>query len=122
MKNKFYLIGTIVTILLCSLITQNWTFLLLAPVSFVQNMAFTASSRSRNSGNPGYHYWIAMVSNGVWFLTSFFFILPNMQETPLFQKAMTMIVYIVSTSYGSSLMMEIMLKKETGKNKVGATK
>jgi len=42
--------------------------LLLAAVSFVQNMAFTWSSRSRNSGDPSYHRYAAWGSNGVWFI------------------------------------------------------
>lgn len=112
---------TILVTFLASLATHNWSLFLLAGVAFVQNMAFTASSRSRNSGNPAYHFWIAMVSNGVWFLTSFFFILPSVQSAPIADKISVMLVYIMSTSWGSMLMMELMLKKETGKNKVGAT-
>ncbi len=45
-----------------------WLIPLLVVVSFIQNMAFTWTSRSRNSGDPAYHRFAAWSSNGVWFL------------------------------------------------------
>ena len=44
----------------------------LVPVAFLQNMVFTAVSRSRNSGNPNYHRRWAYLSNSVWLLCQFF--------------------------------------------------
>jgi len=96
----------------------------LAIVGFIQNMAFTWSSRSRNSGNPLNHFFVANLSNGIWFICNFFLILPRMLEVinndDLMGKVVIMSVYIVSTSLGSAVMMKILLKTEKGKNKVGA--
>lgn len=97
--------------------------ILLFIVSFVQNMAFTWSSRSRNSGDPNYHRYAAMASNGVWFLCQLFLV-KSIWE-PLFSgEWLTVvlggIVYVLGTTEGSVLMMKILLKKEKGKQKVGA--
>jgi hypothetical protein len=121
-KNDRYLWGTIIVIVAGAILTLKPLLVLLAFVSFVQNMAFTASSRSRNSANPPYHYRIACISNAVWFITNYFLILDNVMSASVYVKIITGAVYTVSTAYGSMLMMEIMLKKETGKNKVGANK
>jgi hypothetical protein len=121
-RNDKYLWITLIGIFAGALIAWKAALLLLALVSMVQNMAFTASSRSRNSGNPPYHYQVATISNSIWFVTSFFLILDSVQHASFFIKVVTMIVYTLSTSYGSMLQMEVMLNKEDGKNKVGATK
>lgn len=97
--------------------------ILLFIVSFVQNMAFTWSSRSRNSGDPNYHRYAAMASNGVWFLCQLFLV-KSIWE-PLFSgewltAVLGGIVYVLGTTEGSVLMMKILLKKEKGKQKVGA--
>lgn len=98
--------------------------LLLAAVAFLQNMAFTAVSRSRNSGDPAYHRWCALASNGVWFVTN---ILITMKVWEALKTGSwwfviaTGVVYVIATTEGSVLMMRLMLKKESGKRKVGAS-
>ena len=98
--------------------------IILAFVGFIQNMAFTASSRSRNSGNPFRHFWIAMMSNGIWFICSFWLVLPRMLDVletgDRTGMALVMGVYVISTSLGSAYMMRRMLKTEKGKNQVGS--
>jgi FtsP/CotA-like multicopper oxidase with cupredoxin domain len=97
---------------------------LLFVVAFVQNMAFTAVSRSRNSADVGYHRRCAWASNGVWFVTQLLImgtIWPVLtQGTELWRLVLVGVVYIVATSEGSCFMMARMLKRETGKRAVGA--
>lgn len=38
-------------------------------LSFIQNIAFSLSGRSRNRDNMTYHAICAVLSNGIWFLT-----------------------------------------------------
>ena len=96
---------------------------LLAVVAFIQNMAFTWVSRSRNSGDPNYHRWAAIASNGIWFITTL--LIWNQLWTALttgdwLKILLTGLVYVIATTEGSVLMMKILLKKETGKKQVGA--
>ena len=87
-------------------------------------MAFTASSRSRNSGNPKYHFKIAVTSNGIWFICHILVwkqIWDSINTGNYWMLLITGIVYVVCTSAGSSYMMKIMLKKECGNKRVGAT-
>ena len=99
------------------------TLVLLAIVSFIQNMAFTWTSRSRNSGDPTYHRKAALASNGVWFLCQVL-IVKNLWQAINTGNWMFVfiagLVYVISTAEGSVLMMKILLKKETGKRQVGA--
>ena len=86
-------------------------------------MAFTASSRSRNSGDPKYHFKIAVTSNGIWFLCHILVwkqIWESVSTGNWWMLAITGLVYVVCTSAGSSYMMKIMLKKESGNKRVGA--
>lgn len=97
------------------------TFVLFSSVCFVQNMAFTWSSRSRNSGDPSYHRWAAICSNGVYWLCNLpltLFIIQWQHKPALL--AVSGIVYALSTSEGSVLMMRILMKTEKGKRQVGA--
>jgi vacuolar-type H+-ATPase subunit I/STV1 len=97
---------------------------LLAIVSFVQNMFFTLVSRSRNSGDPGYHRYCAWGSNGVWFICQVM-IVKNVwaaiNEGNWLLAGLAGLVYAIFTTEGSVLMMKRLLKAETGKRKVGAT-
>ena len=95
----------------------------LAIVAFVQNMAFTWSSRSRNSGDPNYHRYAAWASNGIWYLCQIINI--KILWEPITTgdwKAIIIgfLVYTVATTEGSVFMMKKLIKKETGKRKVGA--
>jgi len=100
------------------------SLLILAVCAFLQNMAFTWASRSRNSGDPNYHRYAAWASNGTWFVT-FFFVLktiwPALMADDWWTIIATTVVYVVFTTEGSVVMMRILLKKERGKRKVGAT-
>ena len=96
---------------------------LLAVVAFIQNMAFTWVSRSRNSGDPLYHRWAALTSNGVWFITTLLIwnqIWVALTTGDWWRIVATGLVYIVATTEGSVMMMRILLKTESGKRKVGA--
>lgn len=103
--------------------------ILMSIVAFFQNMAFTAVSRSRNSGDPNYHRYCAWGSNGIWFACQMFIwsqIMPILM-TPItawtflgtVKLLITMVVYTLSTTEGSVYMMKILLKKEKGKRQVG---
>jgi hypothetical protein len=97
--------------------------LALAAVAFVQNMAFTWVSRSRNSGDPQYHRWAAVCSNGVWFATQLILwnqIWAFVTAGGWLKLALTGVVYVAATTEGSVLMMKILIRRETGKRKVGA--
>lgn len=89
-------------------------------VSFIQNMAFTASSRSRNSGDPTYHRWCSYASNGVYYITNALLTLYIVRYQQWWMLALQGVVYTLSTAEGSVLMMRKMLAKEKGKRAVGA--
>lgn len=100
-----------------------YQLIILFVVAFVQNMAFTWVSRSRNSGDPNYHRWAAICSNGIWFVTQLLIInqvWPALTNGEWWRIALTAVVYVAATTEGSVLMMKILLKSETGKRKVGA--
>ena len=98
---------------------------ILGIASFFQNMMFTWSSRSRNSGDPSYHRHAAWGSNGIWFICHFLILrqvwstLTSGNWLVLF---LTLIIYTICTAEGSVLMMKILLKKEKGSKRVGAKK
>lgn len=95
----------------------------LIPVAFVQNMVFTAVSRSRNSGDPEYHRWWAYGSNSIWLVCQIFIwkgFWGAFNEAAYLMMFVMSIVYIASTTEGSVYMMRRMLKTETGARKVGA--
>lgn len=99
------------------------TMLGLAGVSIIQNAAFTAVSRSRNSGDVSHHAKWAVASNGVWFIAQLFIwstVWSAVETGNWWQIAVGGVVYVASTTFGSVWMMARMLKNETGKQKVGA--
>lgn len=99
------------------------SLLVLFVVGFIQNMAFTWVSRSRNSGDPEYHRYAAICSNGIWFITQLFILsnlLPALVAGEWWKIGLTALVYIVATTEGSVFMMKKLLRSETGKRKVGA--
>ena len=92
--------------------------------AFVQNMAFTWASRSRNSGDPRYHRYASICSNGIWFATNILIfkqLTEAMASGEYWKIGVVAAVYIIATTEGSVLMMKILLKNESGKRKVGAT-
>lgn len=93
-------------------------------VAFIQNMFFTWSSRSRNSGDPNYHRKVAWGSNGVWYICQMLIIKQVWEAVragDILLIVLAGLIYIICTSEGSVLMMKWLLKKETGKRKVGAS-
>lgn len=97
--------------------------IILAALSFFQNMAFTLSSRSRSSADPGYHRFCAWASNGVWFLCQVCIVKGIWNAINngdwLFVLAAGLI-YTAFTAEGSVYMMKHLLKTEKGKRRVGA--
>lgn len=92
---------------------------LFAAVSFVQNAAFTWSSRSRNSNDPAYHRKASWASNGVYYITNALLTLYIVKFQAWYLLLAQGLVYTISTAEGSVLMMKRLLKKESGKRKVG---
>lgn len=92
-----------------------------AVLLFLQNAAFTASSRSRNSGDPSYHRKAAWASNGVYWACNLIFtmMVVEWQHRP-WLLALSGLIYVIATTEGSVMMMRIMLKREQGKRVVGA--
>lgn len=99
-----------------------WFFALIVfgAVSFIQNMAFTASSRSRASGDPEYHRWCAYASNGVYYVTNALLTIYIIRTQIWWMLLIQGLVYTLATAEGSVLMMKKMLAKEKGKRAVGA--
>lgn len=108
--------------------------ILLAVFGFIQNMAFTWTSRSRNSGDPTYHRYAAWCSNGIWLvtnLTALSMLLDPIKNGEWLVALPYGIVYVLSTTEGSVFMMRILLGMthvpilskwltEKGNRKVGA--
>lgn len=93
-------------------------------VSVVQNAAFTAVSRSRNSGDVMHHAKWSVASNGIWFIAQIFLmstIWKGIETGTYWQIAVAGVVYVAATTLGSAAMMARMLKTESGKRKVGAS-
>lgn len=104
---------------------MNVTYLLLmlglfGVVSFVQNMAFTWSSRSRNSGDPAYHRRASWASNGVYYITNALLTLYIIKTQIWWMLLLQGLVYTITTAEGSVFMMKFLLKNEKGRRMVGA--
>lgn len=100
------------------------TLPILAAAAFVQNMAFTAVSRSRNSADVAYHRRCAWASNGVWFVIQvglFGVLFQALTTGSLFKIAAVGVVYVLATTEGSCYMMERLLRKESEKQRPGAS-
>jgi len=103
---------------------MEWIYLLILGVmAFIQNMAFTLVSRSRNSGDPGYHRYCAWGSNGIWFMCQVLIVKSVWTAINLGQWWYVIcagLIYTLFTTEGSVLMMKYLLKTEKGKRRVGA--
>lgn len=101
-----------------------WALLpMLGAVAFVQNMAFTWVSRSRNGGDVAYHRRAAWCSNGVWFVTQlliFNVLWQALTTGSLLKLTLVGLVYVAATTEGSCFMMAKLLRSEDGKRRVGA--
>ena len=97
----------------------------LGVLALIQNASFTAVSRSRNSADVWNHARWSLASNGIWFLCQVFISSTVWTATTTgsyWTLAAAAVVYVVATTIGSCLMMWWLLKTETGKRRVGATK
>ena len=97
--------------------------LLFAVVSFVQNMFFTMSGRSRVSGDPSHHRRCAWGSNAIWFVCSIMILKTIWAAIDSGDWGFTVaagIIYVIATTEGSVFMMKWMLKTETGARRPGA--
>ena len=108
---------------------KDWTFTttlsLLIPIPFIQNMAFTWVSRSRQSGDPDHHRKAAWSSNGVWAIAQAFIaaniytpitsMIQNAQldSTMIVKILLTILIYAIATAEGSVFMMKINLGRIT---------
>ena len=100
-----------------------WVLPVLAVVSFVQNMAFTWTSRSRTSGDPSYHRYAAWCSNGIWFVCYVLILKAvwgSIERGEWWFVVLAMVIYVVATAEGSVFSMKLLLKTEKGKRRVGA--
>lgn len=85
---------------------------LLFIVVFIQNMTFTISSRSRNSGDANYHRWAAIGSNGTWFIIQvllFNSLWTKMMDGEVWIVVVGGIVYTIATAEVSVFMMKVLL-------------
>ena len=99
------------------------TLPILAGAAFVQNMAFTAVSRSRNSADVAYHRRCSWASNAVWFIiqVGLFGVLFQALTSGSLEKIVAVgIVYVLATTEGSCFMMARLLKRENEKQRPGA--
>jgi hypothetical protein len=101
-----------------------------AVVSYLQNMCYTWSSRSRNSGDPDYHRLAAWTSNGVYQLQRVVSVGVLFEPILAWRSGvgdpvdMVIKVFIGITAYtlitteGSVKGMKLLIKKEQGKRKL----
>lgn len=83
-------------------------------LGFVQNMAGTWASRSRNQHDVEHHRWAAMASNGIYFLVSVLIwgqLWSSMTSGGFWKILATGIVYTTATSEGSVYMMRFLIKR-----------
>ena len=82
------------------------TGLLIMALAFIQNVAFSMVSRSRNRDNMTYHAVCSVFSNGIWFLT--------MHQLVVASLAYWLIApYIIGTVAGSIFGAKTSMKIET---------
>ena len=99
------------------------TLVVLGIVAFIQNMTFTAVSRSRAAADTSYHRWCSIASNGMWFFCNILIVKTvwtSIDNGEWWFILVAGIVYTLCTAEGSVLMMKRLLKTETGARRVGA--
>lgn len=97
--------------------------LVFSMLCLVQNFVFTRVSRSRQGADLWHHWRWSIASNGIWYVNQILIwgmIWSAATTGTWWQTAVAGLVYVVSTSLGSVWGMSQALKKETGKQKVGA--
>lgn len=90
------------------------TLVVMFLLGYMQNMAFTWSSRTRNQNDPNEHRKAAWCSNGIWYVmqvTIWGTMWKSLTSGNWLNVILTGIVYIISTTEGSVHMMKILIKK-----------
>ena len=82
-----------------------YTIFRILGLAFIQNIAFSIVSRSRNRDNKKYHIIASLFSNSIWFLTFRELILGDMNY-------ILFIPYVIGTVIGSAYGMTISMKIE----------
>ncbi len=81
------------------------TILIILVLAFMQNIAFTMVSRSRNRDNMTYHSICSVFSNGLWFMTMHYLVVTDLSYTLI-------VPYIVGTVSGSVFGAKLSMKIE----------
>lgn len=90
---------------------------------FFQNIFFTWSSRSRNSGDVRWHRKAAYCSNSVWFFSQSLMLaqfIDALAKAEFWRLLLLGTIYTLATTEGSVTGMKKLLRRETGKQRVGA--
>jgi len=95
-------------------------YAVLAACCYVQNAAFTWSSRSRNSNDANYHRYAAWCSNGIYYLTNSLITVYIIKHSQWYALLLQGAIYTVCASEGSVLMMKKLMQREKDKRAVGA--
>ena len=77
---------------------------ILLPLAFLQNTAFSLVSRARNRDHMGYHAFASVLSNGIWLATVGMFITTNMA---LYLVPSYIIGTVLGSLFGAKLSMRI---------------
>lgn len=81
------------------------SMLIILTLAFIQNIAFTMTSRSRNRDHMIWHATCSVLSNGIWFIT--------MRELIVADLNMQLIMpYIIGTVSGSLLGAKVSMRIE----------
>lgn len=80
-------------------------FIIILVLSFVQNISFSMTGRSRNRDNMTYHAFCSVFSNGLWFLTMHHLVAASLTYW-------LVIPYIIGTVAGSILGAKISMRIE----------
>lgn len=94
----------------------------LSALSFIKNILTTRIHKSRKSGDPNYHRYVAWGNNTVWILTQIFIavniytpitdiISQGLNINSIAKIIITVIIYVLATTEGSVSMMRINLGK-----------
>ena len=106
-----------------SIVSYVGTLIILGVVAFVQNMAFTAVSRSRNGADLSYHRKCAWASNSIWLICSLLIwkqLWAAFSTNNFWLVIPLAVVYVAATTEGSVFMMKKLLQSEKGARRVGA--
>ncbi|KKL73744.1 hypothetical protein LCGC14_2071830 [marine sediment metagenome] len=105
----------------------EWTTWALLPawvvLLFFQNIFFTWSSRSRNSGDVHWHRKAAYCSNSIWFCSKTLMltqILWTLARAEWWRLILLGTIYTLATTEGSVTGMKKLLRREKGSQRVGA--